>query len=148
MAIDTGSGTPAPTRHFFADLTVNIKILTAVSIAVLVALIVGIVGLRALSAASTSAQVIYSSNVKSIKAVGDIKSAMSQARVDVANHVISTDNAVRTKYERRLRKLVAALKEAGFLVNAAQPDVIRLAPPLIVSAAQADALISALDGVR
>ncbi len=45
-------------------------------------------------------------------------------------------------------RLAAALKEAGFLVNAAQPDVIRLAPPLIVSAEQADALISALDGIR
>jgi acetylornithine aminotransferase len=41
-------------------------------------------------------------------------------------------------------RLAAALKEAGFLVNAAQPDVIRLAPPLIVSAEQADALVSAL----
>jgi acetylornithine/N-succinyldiaminopimelate aminotransferase len=28
------------------------------------------------------------------------------------------------------------------------PDVIRLAPPLIISAEQADALISALDGLR
>jgi acetylornithine aminotransferase len=45
-------------------------------------------------------------------------------------------------------RLAAALKEAGFLVNAAQPDVIRLAPPLIVSAEQADALITALDGAR
>jgi len=45
-------------------------------------------------------------------------------------------------------RLAAALKEAGFLVNAAQPDVIRLAPPLIVSAEQADALINALDGLR
>jgi acetylornithine aminotransferase len=45
-------------------------------------------------------------------------------------------------------RLAAALQEAGFLVNAAQPDVIRLAPPLIVSAGQADALISALDGIR
>jgi acetylornithine aminotransferase len=45
-------------------------------------------------------------------------------------------------------RLATALKEAGFLVNAAQPDVIRLAPPLIVSAEQADALISALDGIR
>jgi acetylornithine aminotransferase len=45
-------------------------------------------------------------------------------------------------------RLVSALKEAGFLVNAPQPDVIRLAPPLIVSAAQADALITALDGIR
>ena len=45
-------------------------------------------------------------------------------------------------------RLAAALKEAGFLVNAAQPDVIRLAPPLIVSAEQADALIAALDGLK
>jgi acetylornithine aminotransferase len=45
-------------------------------------------------------------------------------------------------------RLTAALRDAGFLVNAAQPDVIRLAPPLIVSAEQADALIAALDGVR
>nr|WP_296063793.1 acetylornithine transaminase [uncultured Actinoplanes sp.] len=40
--------------------------------------------------------------------------------------------------------LTARLRDAGFLVNAPQPDVVRLAPPLIVSAAQADALISAL----
>ena len=45
-------------------------------------------------------------------------------------------------------RLAAALQEAGFLVNAAQPEVIRLAPPLIVSAEQADALIAALDGIR
>ena len=45
-------------------------------------------------------------------------------------------------------RIAAALKEAGFLVNAPQPDVIRLAPPLIVSTEQADALIAALGGVR
>jgi acetylornithine/N-succinyldiaminopimelate aminotransferase len=45
-------------------------------------------------------------------------------------------------------RFAAALKDAGFLVNACQPDVIRLAPPLIVSAQQADALITALDGLR
>ena len=45
-------------------------------------------------------------------------------------------------------RIAAALKDAGFLVNAPQPDVIRLAPPLIVSTEQADALIAALDGVR
>jgi acetylornithine/N-succinyldiaminopimelate aminotransferase len=44
--------------------------------------------------------------------------------------------------------LAGRLQEAGFLVNACQPDVIRLAPPLIVSAEQADALIAALDGLR
>ena len=45
-------------------------------------------------------------------------------------------------------RLAAALLAAGFLVNAPQPDIIRLAPPLIVSTEQADALITALDGLR
>jgi acetylornithine/N-succinyldiaminopimelate aminotransferase len=44
--------------------------------------------------------------------------------------------------------LVTGLRAAGFLVNACQPDVIRLAPPLIVSGEQADALIRAWDGLR
>ena len=38
----------------------------------------------------------------------------------------------------------AACREAGFLVNAVQPDAIRLAPPLILTAAQADSFLAAL----
>ena len=41
----------------------------------------------------------------------------------------------------------AAAREAGFLVNAAAPDVIRLAPPLIITAAQVDDFLAALPGI-
>jgi acetylornithine aminotransferase len=37
-----------------------------------------------------------------------------------------------------------ALTDAGFLANAVQPDVLRLAPPLILSTEQADAFLAAL----
>jgi acetylornithine aminotransferase len=37
-----------------------------------------------------------------------------------------------------------ALADAGFLTNAVQPDVLRLAPPLIITPEQADALVAAL----
>ncbi|MFI7577014.1 acetylornithine transaminase [Micromonospora sp. NPDC049497] len=37
-----------------------------------------------------------------------------------------------------------ALREAGFLVNPVQPGVLRLAPPLVLTAAQADAFLAAL----
>jgi acetylornithine aminotransferase len=40
----------------------------------------------------------------------------------------------------------AALAEAGFLVNAVAPGVLRLAPPLILTDAQADAFLAALPG--
>ena len=41
----------------------------------------------------------------------------------------------------------AAARRAGFLVNAVQPDAIRLAPPLILSAAQADEFTAALPAI-
>jgi acetylornithine aminotransferase len=45
-----------------------------------------------------------------------------------------------------------AARQAGFLVNAVQPDAIRLAPPLILSAGQArqftDALPAILDAAQ
>ena len=40
-----------------------------------------------------------------------------------------------------------AAREAGFLVNAAAPDVIRLAPPLIITEAQIDSFLTALPAV-
>jgi acetylornithine/N-succinyldiaminopimelate aminotransferase len=40
-----------------------------------------------------------------------------------------------------------AARDAGFLVNAAGPDVIRLAPPLVITEAQIDEFLGALPGV-
>ncbi|MFG1609070.1 acetylornithine transaminase [Actinoplanes sp. NPDC049265] len=44
-------------------------------------------------------------------------------------------------------RLATALRDKGFLVNPVQPAVIRLAPPLILSADQADSFLAALKGV-
>ena len=118
MATATGSGTPVGTRRFFADLSVNIKILTAVVIGVLVAITVGIVGLRALSTASEAAQVIYSTNLASVKAVGEIDGAMTQARLDLANHAISSGTATKAKYEQAFTAAVQEV-DAGFIAYAA-----------------------------
>lgn len=41
----------------------------------------------------------------------------------------------------------AAARDAGFLVNAAAPDVIRLAPPLVITEAQIDEFLAALPKV-
>jgi acetylornithine aminotransferase len=47
----------------------------------------------------------------------------------------------------RAKDAEAAARNAGFLVNAAAPDVIRLAPPLIITEAQLDSFIAALPGI-
>jgi acetylornithine aminotransferase len=41
----------------------------------------------------------------------------------------------------------AAARDAGFLINAATPDVIRLAPPLIITEAQIDDFLAALPAI-
>ena len=106
------SGAAVGRRRSFADLNVNAKILTAITIAVLVAVVVGIMGLRALSKASDSAQQIYSSNVAGVGQVGVIKAAMIQARVDLANHAISTDDATSAKYAQGFAADVQAADSA------------------------------------
>jgi acetylornithine aminotransferase len=40
--------------------------------------------------------------------------------------------------------VTGALRDAGFLTNPCQPDLVRLAPPLILTAEQADAFLAAL----
>ncbi len=47
----------------------------------------------------------------------------------------------------RAKDVEAAARDAGFLINAPAPDVIRLAPPLIITEAQIDSFLSALPGV-
>src|SRR5690348_6840895 len=99
MAVLTVSaGTGARTRPSFADLSVSVKVLTAVAIAALVALIVGIVGLLSLRDASNAAQLIYRSNVASIKSVGKLNAVVLQARVDTANQALSIDDASTKKF--------------------------------------------------
>lgn len=41
----------------------------------------------------------------------------------------------------------AAARDAGFLVNAVQPDCLRLAPPLVLTAEDVDAFVAALPGI-
>jgi methyl-accepting chemotaxis protein len=107
----TGGG-PAEKRHFFADLGVNTKILTAITIAVLVAIAVGITGLSALGGASASAQRIYSNNVAGVGAIGAVKAAMTQTRVDVLNQAISLDAATTAKYGQAFETDVQATDAA------------------------------------
>ena len=47
----------------------------------------------------------------------------------------------------RAAQVQAAAQQAGFLVNAVQPDAVRIAPPLVVTSAQVQALVDALPAI-
>jgi acetylornithine/N-succinyldiaminopimelate aminotransferase len=49
--------------------------------------------------------------------------------------------------EPKAPEVTAAAREAGFLVNAVQPDAVRLAPPLIFTQAEAAEFVAALPGI-
>jgi methyl-accepting chemotaxis protein len=109
------SATTGPARrNILGGMGVRAKILAAVCVAVLVALIVGIVGLRALGNASASADRLYASNVASIGAVGDIRAALAEARLSTTNHMISRDAALKARYRQSFatdhQALLAALE--------------------------------------
>src|SRR5690349_9832828 len=96
---EIGTGAESRTRRSsFGDLGVTTKILAAVGTAAVVALVVGVIGLASLAGASKSAQLIYHSNVASIKSLANIRQAVTQARVDLANQALSTDEASTQKF--------------------------------------------------
>ncbi|MEV0973573.1 acetylornithine transaminase [Microtetraspora glauca] len=47
----------------------------------------------------------------------------------------------------RSARVQAAAQEAGFLVNALQPDAVRLAPPLVVTSTEVRSFVDALPGI-
>ncbi len=112
MSATAAKAVPARGRRSFADLGVNAKILAAICVAVLVAIVIGIVGLQALSSASASAERLYASNVHSVAAVGDIRAAVTQARLSTADHMISRDDAAMAKYRQEYDTNVRALLAA------------------------------------
>ncbi|MCM4078781.1 methyl-accepting chemotaxis protein [Paractinoplanes hotanensis] len=85
-------------RRSFDDLGVSVKVLSAVAAAALVALVVGIMGLIALQHVSASAQLIYESNVASIRAVGQVRAKVSDVRLATANQALSTTEATTQKF--------------------------------------------------
>jgi len=82
----------------YADLSVKFKIVSAIVVAIVVTVVVGVVGMVALKKTSDSAQLIYTSNVASIEALDDLKSAIYQTRLAATNQAISQTDEQVTAY--------------------------------------------------
>ncbi|GAA4946398.1 methyl-accepting chemotaxis protein [Actinoplanes utahensis] len=125
---------PASQRRGLADLSVKVKIVAAVGLAVAATIVVGMVGLSALSSTSNSAQLIYKSNVASIKAVGELETVIQQARLDAANQAISQDAATIAKYADAFD----ADEQAFDAAMAAYRGSMPAGDPVVIDAVQAN----------
>ncbi len=121
-------------RRSFADLGVNTKILTAVLVAALVALAVGILGLQALSRASDSAQVIYRSNLASITELEHVREGLVQARFITALHVITRDPAAMTANEQQFNEQIQIIDKAFSAYRSSGPA----SPPAAIDEVEKD----------
>jgi methyl-accepting chemotaxis protein len=96
--MSSSPGAAAPSRRRgFADLSVNVKILTAIAVSVAVGVTVGIVGLNALSKAADSADLLYRSNLASVAAVGQLDATLAQGRLNNALLAVSQTEAGSSK---------------------------------------------------
>jgi methyl-accepting chemotaxis protein len=88
----------------FADLSVGTKILAAVAAVAVVAVGIGVLSMLRLDSVQQRAEVISDSNLVSMRALGDVRAATLQSRVELANHAISPDAAAMAKYEQALER--------------------------------------------
>ncbi|MEU4690242.1 methyl-accepting chemotaxis protein [Actinoplanes sp. NPDC023714] len=100
-------------RGYWADLSVNIKILVAVAVASVVALLIGVLGLRALGESSDTAQQIYRSNLLGVAALGSLQNSMTQARLDLSNNAVMRDPTTKQQFAESFAADVKAI-EAGW----------------------------------
>ncbi|GAA1622233.1 methyl-accepting chemotaxis protein [Actinoplanes couchii] len=117
---------------FWSDLSVNIKILVSISVAALVALLVGLIGLSALADTSAAAQRIYSGNLAGVSALGVARNGITQSRLDLALHVVYPDRKSKDEFEEMFAGDLAvvdsgfaAYESAGPVVDAATVAKVR-----------------------
>ena len=89
----SGSGV----RARLSALSVNVKILSVLVVALLVAAVVGILGVQKLSTTNSGAQKLYD-NIASVSTIGQLRTVAVKTRMDAAMHVISQDEASATKF--------------------------------------------------
>ncbi|WP_305785340.1 methyl-accepting chemotaxis protein [Symbioplanes lichenis] len=99
-------------RSRVANLSVRTKIVSAIGVAVVVGVVIGVIGLVALARASAASERIYRDNVSSIAALGEIRALLADARLDTANHMISRNPAGKAPFAAAFAEDIAALVAA------------------------------------
>jgi methyl-accepting chemotaxis protein len=108
-------------RRRLGALSVNVKIISALTVALLVAVVVGVMGLRALSDTNQGTQKLYTSNVASVTAIGQLRTALFMTRNDVAQQAISQDAAHMAEYRSAVTEDEAAYAAALAAYRASSP---------------------------
>ncbi len=130
---DPGDAGVRRRRRRLADVGVRPRIVVAAGLGVLVAGVVGAVGLAALARTDASTESVYAEDLLGFEHVADIRRATLEMRLDVTSHALADDQASRDGFVSDMRYLdgqiaenveaVAALAGAGSGDGAADPEL-------------------------
>ncbi|WP_436520363.1 methyl-accepting chemotaxis protein [Actinoplanes sp. HUAS TT8] len=112
---------PPARRDLFADIGVRHKIGAIIALGVLVSAIAGVLATRALSRSADAAQQLYSSNLASEAALGNLETLAVTTRNELANLLISRTAADNTKIEAKVRAGFSDFATALATYRAADP---------------------------
>ncbi|GIF15789.1 methyl-accepting chemotaxis protein [Actinoplanes teichomyceticus] len=108
-------------QNWFADRSVNTKVLGAVGVAALVAVLVGITGLIGMARASDAAELISTSNIASVRAVGQLQTMAEKTQSDSSNQALSPDAAVSRRFADAVTADVQGFDDALAAYRASDP---------------------------
>jgi methyl-accepting chemotaxis protein len=100
-------------RRRLSDLSVRIKITAAVLTAIVVAVLIGVLGIASLGKTNAAADKLYSSNIASLTAIARADLAALQTRLDVVSHAVSLDAAGKQRYRQAIENDRRAFAEAA-----------------------------------
>jgi methyl-accepting chemotaxis protein len=83
--------------------------------------VIGVIGIRALGATSDATQRMYDSNIASVRAIGELQTAVVQTRVDLANHAITADVPTMARYEAAVGTDIQEVKDGLAAYRASHP---------------------------
>ena len=119
--------TRSPVRARLDDLSVRTKVLGAVVCAVVVAVIVGVLGLTALAASSETTDDLYQENVLGVLYASDMALAVDAIRLSSRDAILAADQEATQQRLDQVEDALAEFEEAVVSYKTTAPGEIRLA---------------------
>ncbi|PPK97308.1 methyl-accepting chemotaxis protein [Kineococcus xinjiangensis] len=102
-----------PVIRWLTNRKVGTRILGVVAVLALVAVAVGVVGLRSLASTSAGTERLYQENVQGLVERGRVHQEQIKSRMLIANHAVSQDDAGMDDYEEKIAATDADLDTAA-----------------------------------
>jgi methyl-accepting chemotaxis protein len=114
-------------RSWWGNRAVRTKVLSAVSVAALVGVLIGVIGLSTLSAAAQRSQDLYDHNVRGLAAVADMRKSLGDARVAIRDALLTPSAEEADRMLAGIPELEARFAAGAEAYAASSPSAGRLA---------------------